>query len=172
MLVLIISICIVALDQITKLAIRDAFMLGQEKVIIPGLFSLRFVRNTGAAWGVFQGGTHWLVLFSFVMLGVLLVFRKHFFRPDLGSRLAMGLILGGILGNLIDRVHLSFVVDFLDFYIGSHHFPSFNVADSAICVGVGLYFIMHVLFEPDPPVDKQAVCLDADGSSEHPVTKA
>jgi len=149
MLVLAVSIGVVVLDQVTKLAVRSTFALGDEKILIPGFFSLRFVRNTGAAWGAFQGGTVWLILFSFVMLGVLLVFRRHFFHTDRISRLAMGLILGGILGNLVDRIHLGYVVDFLDFHITNHHFPAFNVADSAICVGVAVYFVIHMFFEPD-----------------------
>ena len=151
MLVLCLSFSIVLLDQCSKYAVRSVFMLGQARTVIPGFFDLQFVQNTGAAWGLLAGLNHWLILFSFVMLGVIVIFRRHFITKDLSSRLSLGLIIGGIAGNLLDRVRLSYVVDFLDFYVGRHHFPAFNVADASICVGVGLYVIFHVFHEPDVP---------------------
>jgi len=151
MLVLCLSFLIALIDQVSKHLVRSYFMLGQQHTVIPGFFDLRLIQNTGAAWGILSGLNHWLILFSFVMLAVIVLFRRHFFTTDLTSRIALGLIVGGITGNLLDRVRLSYVVDFLDFYVGRRHFPAFNVADAAICVGVGFYVIFHVIYEPDEP---------------------
>jgi len=146
---LLLSFSIALIDQLSKYAVRSCFMLGQQITIIPGFFDLRFIQNTGAAWGILSGLNHWLILFSVLMLGIIVFFRHHFFTRDPVSRIALGLIVGGITGNLLDRIRLSYVVDFLDFYVGRRHFPAFNVADAAICIGVGLYVIFHVIHEPD-----------------------
>ena len=97
--------------------------------------------NTGAAWSIFSGNNFWLAIFSVVALVFLWGFRKHFGVEDPLGRLALGLILGGVSGNLIDRVVHHHVVDFLQFYI-PFPFPAFNVADSGICGGVGLMFLL------------------------------
>ncbi|HEY8240202.1 MAG TPA: signal peptidase II, partial [Kiritimatiellia bacterium] len=115
--------------------------IGDGFAVIPGFFNLTFVTNTGAAWGIFGGQNHWLSAFSVVMLLVMVFFRRHFLNDTWDHKLALGLMIGGIIGNLLDRVRLGFVTDFLDFYIGQSHFPAFNIADSAICVGVGIYII-------------------------------
>jgi signal peptidase II len=144
MFVLWIGAAVALLDQATKHGIRSVFPLGGGVSVIEPFFDLRYVRNTGAAWGVFEGYNHWLVLISVAVL--LLLARHH--RSILGesrlSRLALAFMLGGIAGNLVDRVRLGFVVDFLDFHWNGHHFPAFNVADSAICVGVALYLLTTV----------------------------
>ncbi len=145
MLPLCIALAVTLSDQITKVLIRGNFALHESLPIIPGFFDLRYIQNTGAAWGMFAGGHLWLALLSVVMLVVILVFRRSFLTDSLIDRVCLGLIVGGIVGNLIDRVRLQYVVDFLDFYLGPHHFPAFNVADSAICVGVGLYIVSQVL---------------------------
>ena len=145
MLVLFLIAGLVILDQASKAAVRGRFLLGEGIALVPGLFDLHYVQNTGAAWGLFAGFSHWLVVVSIVMLVVLVVFRRSIMTDALIHRCASALMIGGIVGNLIDRVRLGYVVDFLDFYWlergGSHHFPAFNVADSAICVGVGLYIL-------------------------------
>jgi signal peptidase II len=145
MLVLCISFVLALLDQVTKHLARAALSLGEEIPVIPGFFSLRYVQNTGAAWGVFEGLNHWLVLLSAVALVALVVFRRHILTDTLPHRVAAGLMVGGIAGNLVDRVRLSFVVDFLDFYVGARHFPAFNLADAGISVGVGLYLISQYI---------------------------
>lgn len=148
MLILWVSFAIAVLDQFTKHFVQDRFHVGDYVEIIPRLFDLHYVRNTGAAWGMFAGFSHWLVLVSVVMLVVLVLFRRSIMTDSLIHRWATACMVGGIVGNLIDRVRLGFVVDFLDFYwlerIGPHHFPAFNVADSAICVGVGLYILTQL----------------------------
>lgn len=145
MLVLCASVAVAVLDQVSKSVIRANLFLSEDRPVIPHFFSLSHVRNTGAAWGMMQGLNHWLVLLSVVMLAVIVIFRRHFLTDSLVHRISMGLMLGGIAGNVIDRIRLGYVVDFLDFYWRGHHFPSFNVADSAICVGVSVYILTQVL---------------------------
>lgn len=129
------------LDQLAKFWVQSRFLYAEELRIVPGLFSLHYIRNTGAAWGMLSGWRYLLVFFSIAMLALILRQRRTMFYPHPGGRLAVGLLAGGIIGNLIDRVRLGYVVDFLDFYHGQWHFPAFNIADSAICVGVGLYLL-------------------------------
>jgi len=141
MLILALSFLIVLLDQLTKHLVRQQLALGEDVAVVSGLFSIRYVQNTGAAWGIFSGLSHWLVLLSVVILVLLLVFRRHFMSDTAVHRVATGLMIAGIVGNLVDRVRLGYVVDFLHFHWGGKSFPTFNVADSAICIGVGLYLV-------------------------------
>ncbi len=149
MLVLLLSAAIVILDQVTKHQVTLRFYLGESLPVIPGYFNLVHVRNTGAAWGMLGGYHVLLVALSFVVLVVLIVYRRSFLTDSLVHRLSLGMMIGGIIGNLLDRIRLQYVVDFLDFHWQTHHFPAFNVADSAICIGVGLY-MLSVLFAPKP----------------------
>ena len=145
MLILCLSFAVALLDQVTKHAIHTRFVVGDQATVMPGFFSLSHVRNTGAAWGILSGMSSWLVAFSVVMLVVVVFFRRSFVGDGFVGRMAAGLMIGGIVGNLIDRLRLGYVVDFLHFYWRSHAFPDFNVADSAICTGVGLYLLSQFL---------------------------
>ncbi len=151
MLALILGVAVALLDQITKQWVRSSFYPGEARPVIDGFFNLVFVRNTGAAWGMLGGLNAWLAIVSVVMLVLLVVFRRQMLSDTLAHRVALGFMIGGIVGNLCDRVKLQYVVDFLDFHWGVHHFPSFNVADSAICVGVGLY-VLSSFFLPSHPL--------------------
>ena len=141
MLVLAVGLAILVSDQITKQIVRYTFNLGESRPVIDGFFDLTYVRNPGAAWGMFRDFNGALVILSVVMLVLLVIFRKSFISDTRLHRLAFGLMIGGILGNLMDRIRLASVTDFLDFYIAGHHWPAFNIADSAICIGVGIYII-------------------------------
>jgi len=141
MLVLVLGILIALADQAVKYLIRFRFHAGESRIVVPGFFSLTYVRNTGAAWGLFDGANVALAFFSLVVLVAMTVFRRHFLGPARLQRTALGLMTGGILGNLFDRLRLGYVVDFLHFYRGNWHFPSFNIADAAICSGVFLYLL-------------------------------
>ncbi len=128
-------------DQITKALIDHNFSLGQKYPIIPGFFDLTYVTNKGAAWGIMQGQV-WLLLIIGILVGTAAVLFMRWLTEGWTERYwALFVILSGILGNSIDRVWRGEVVDFLDFYIGKHHWPAFNVADMAICIGLGIYFI-------------------------------
>ncbi len=142
MLVLILGLVVVTLDQLAKLWVRASLIYGGEpQAIIPGFFNLVYVRNEGAAWGMFGGQMPILIILSIVVLILLAVYHRKVLNPTFDHRIALGLMVGGICGNLIDRIRVGWVTDFLDFYIGPYHWPSFNVADSSICIAVGLYML-------------------------------
>jgi signal peptidase II len=139
-------------DQLTKLWILNSFSLYESLEIIPGFFSLTYLTNKGAAFGFLAGQTGAWRHYLFLMLGAvaLVVIVIAWSRMRHAHRLysiGLPLIGGGALGNLIDRVRYGSVVDFLDVYIGVHHWPAFNVADSAISIGVALFFIANILEE-------------------------
>ncbi len=140
--VALIAVAIAALDQFTKWVVVRFISPEETRVVIAGFFSLVNWRNTGAAWGIFQHYNLLLTVVSLLTVLVLWLFRHSFSLGRPGPRLALGLIAGGIVGNLIDRVRVGSVIDFLYFSIGRYHWPAFNVADSSICVGVGLYIIL------------------------------
>ncbi len=134
-------------DQSTKLLVLRYLDYAQEKDIVPGFFKLVHWGNTGAAWSLFRGNNAVLAAVAVAALVILFFARHHFDIHTLGGQISLGLIFGGILGNLTDRLRLNHVVDFLYFYVirrdgSTVGFPAFNVADSAICIGVGLLFIM------------------------------
>ena len=142
MIILLLGIAVVLGDQLSKEWIRAAHPLHESHAVVPGFFDLTHVQNTGAAWGMFSGNSLALALGALATLAALLVFRRRIFTPGRGGAVVAGLLTGGILGNLLDRVRLGYVTDFLDFYHGTWHFPAFNVADAAITAAC----ILHVLF--------------------------
>ena len=142
-----IALVVVALDQITKQIVLHFLGYNKEKVVIEGFFKFVLWGNTGAAWSLFRGNNALLALIAVVALFVLFFSRHHFDARSILGQLAFGLICGGILGNLIDRLWAKHVIDFLYFYLQQRDgteigFPAFNVADSAICTGVGLVFLL------------------------------
>ena len=146
---LLVALAVILLDQSSKEWVRGAFDLHESLPLVPGFFNLTYIRNTGAAWGLFSGQSLALSVLAVVMLAALVVFRRRLLPPGRIHRVALGLLCGGIVGNLFDRLRLDYVVDFLDFFHRGWHFPAFNVADSAICVGVGIY-VLGTLLAPAP----------------------
>lgn len=145
------AMLVIFLDQVTKLWVMTSFALYESKTIISGFFSLTFVTNAGAAFG-FLAGDHgpWRHIFFVVIAVVALVvlgFAIKHFCDRLPYVVAIGMIAGGAIGNLIDRLRYGSVVDFLDFYISGWHWPAFNVADSAITCGVGLFLLENFIAE-------------------------
>lgn len=149
-----VALFIVWLDQTTKLLVLRSLGYTQEKVIIGGFFKLVHWANTGAAWSLFRGNNGLLAWVALLALVVLFLSRHHFDSRTLLGQIAFGLIFGGIIGNLIDRIFRGHVIDFLYFYLqgrgGEIGFPAFNVADSAICTGVGLIFLITWRSERQP----------------------
>jgi signal peptidase II len=138
---------VIALDQLTKAILVASLIPGREREVIPGFFRLVHWGNTGAAWSMFSQHNFLLASIAAVAVVVLLLSRRHFDSHTLLGQVAFGLIFGGIVGNLIDRIRVHHVIDFLYFYIRQRDgseigFPAFNVADSAICTGVGLIFLL------------------------------
>ena len=148
LLTLLLMIVFVILDHITKyLIVKNASLIYHPISIIPGFFRIVSVRNTGAAFGMFHDNN--LILFLIAVTAfILLCFSYRTITEGWSERYyALGLILSGVIGNAIDRVIRHSVVDFLDFYYKNYHWPAFNVADSAICVGVFI-LILSFLFRP------------------------
>ena len=142
-----IAVLVIALDQLTKQLVLRFLGYAQEKVVIEGFFKFVHWGNTGAAWSLFRGNNELLAGVAIVALLVLFLSRHHFDSRTLLSQFAFGLIFGGIVGNLIDRLWAGHVIDFIYFYLQQRSgteigFPAFNVADSAICTGVGLVFLI------------------------------
>jgi signal peptidase II len=142
-----IALMVVGFDQLTKGVVLRLLGYAQEKIIVDGFFKFVHWGNTGAAWSLFRGNNNMLALVALVALVVLYLSRHHFDSRTLLGQIAFGLIFGGILGNLIDRVWRGHVIDFLYFYLQQRGgtelgFPAFNVADSAICTGVALVFML------------------------------
>lgn len=142
-----IAIGITFADQWTKQIVRDSFSLGESRAVIPAFLDWTYLRNTGAAWGMLSGRNTWLVLFSLSMLLTLIFFRRSFLNDSRSHRVALGCMIGGILGNLLDRIRAGYVTDFIDAHIAGRHWPAFNLADSAICVGVSIYLLSSFLAE-------------------------
>ena len=140
---------VITFDQVTKFVILNTMPLYHSITVIPGCFNIVHIHNPGGAFGVFatQSDTVrkilFLVISSFAACFVLYFYNR---TPRNYPLLASGfaLIFGGAIGNIIDRIYLGKVVDFLDFYIGPYHWPTFNVADSAITVGVGLLLFQYI----------------------------
>jgi signal peptidase II len=145
-----ITAVIVGLDWFTKQLVVARFSLHESKPIIDGFFNLVYVQNTGAAFGLGANAATSVVptlltvgaITIFVAVAVL-AFRSP--AADLRLQVGLHLILGGAIGNLADRLRLGYVIDFLDFFVTvggkARHWPAFNVADSAICVGIGLLML-------------------------------
>ena len=151
---IIIAGIVVILDQITKELIMNTLPVSRSLSIIPGFFNLTHVQNPGGAFGFLAQQSDLVRKFVFIFIsilaaGMVLWFYKK--TPESHPFLAAGfaLIFGGAVGNLIDRIRFGSVVDFLDVYAGSYHWPAFNVADSAITIGIAI-FVFHLLFREIP----------------------
>ena len=145
MLILLIGLAILFLDQLTKQAVRANLVYGDSIPVIDGFFNLVYVRNDGAAWNILAGHGIVLILISFGVMVALYWFRDQIIEGRKRNEILMGLLFGGIAGNLIDRIRFGWVTDFLDFEFGSYHYPSFNVADSAICIVFLIYLVFSFI---------------------------
>jgi signal peptidase II len=150
---LLVSLAVIVLDQWTKWLVEVHLPHHSSQPVIPGFFNLTHVRNTGVAFGLFAsdggGSGNWLL--TLLGLGALVAVGLYFWYTPSRDRVllaALALVVGGAIGNLIDRVSSGAVTDFLDVFVGLHHWPSFNVADSAISVGIVLMAIDS--FRPRP----------------------
>jgi signal peptidase II len=151
----IIAIIAFVLDQVTKSMIAarlpfGSYHPGARIEVIPGFLNFVHVGNTGAAWSMFSGMSLGLAVVAVGALTAIFVWRRALGLQHRGAQPAFGLLCGGILGNLVDRVRYGHVVDFVDVHFGSYVYPTFNVADSAICIGVFWY----VLWSLRQPVQK------------------
>jgi len=148
-----ISLIIITLDQLSKIWVLKNIALYNSIDIIQGFFRLFHIRNTGAVWGLLDRNnpTITLLLTIFSILALLLMYWI-FHKTDRACRLdliALSMIMGGAVGNILDRIRFGYVIDFIDLYYRSHHFPTFNVADSSLTVGVSI-LIFSILFKRCP----------------------
>ena len=146
---------IVVLDQLSKWWVSCVIASQQTIPIIPGFFNLVQVRNRGMAFGMLnRTGTDWqsyiLIAATLVAVGAILFWFAKIEEGSHGIVIGLSLVLGGAIGNLIDRIRLHEVIDFLDFQLGRHHWPAFNVADSAITVGT-IWLAVCLLFFSQAP---------------------
>jgi signal peptidase II len=142
-----IALVVFVFDQLTKQLVLRFLHQSEEIIVINGFFRLVHWENTGAAWSLFRDQNAILAIVSLLALLGLFLWRHHFDTKSLLGQTSLGLIFGGIAGNLADRLFIGHVVDFIRFYVHTRSgeevgFPAFNIADSAICVGVGLLFIL------------------------------
>lgn len=149
-------LAVVGIDQAAKWWVMAHFTLHESKVVIAGLFNFTYLTNNGAAFSILAGQpAMWRQLFFIGAAGAALAFiwiaQRSFGRNSVSYTLSLALIAGGAIGNLIDRIRYGFVVDFLDVYVGAYHWPAFNIADSAITIGVTLFIIKNLLFERQQP---------------------
>ena len=149
-------IVVLVADLYTKHLAQQMLVLGEPVEVIAGLFNFTLVYNPGAAFGLFGDLSPvvrrvTLATVSLIALCVIFRFLVHEAKDDAVSRVALVAVLGGALGNIVDRIRYDAVVDFLDFYWGSYHWPAFNIADSAICVGVAV-LVVRIIFAPKPEV--------------------
>ena len=160
---LLISVLVLAVDQLTKELVNRSLYLHETRIIIPNFFNLVHTRNSGAVFGFFQNGSSPLLprVLTLLSIAALVFIVVYFYRSSLHERMnlvGLSLILGGALGNILDRILRSSVVDFLEFYVGDFHWPAFNVADSAICIGIFLLIVrsMREGREVEPSTDATA----------------
>lgn len=140
----ILVIFILILDQITKLFITSNMNLYDSICMIKGFFSITYVQNTGAAWSILEGSMMFFYFITIVaVVGMLMFYKSN--ECDEISAWGIAMMLGGTLGNFLDRIRLQYVVDFLDFNIFGYDFPIFNVADIFLCLGVGVVLLSFIL---------------------------
>ena len=145
-------------DQWTKHVVQQRLPLYQRVEVIQGFFNVTHVRNSGGAFGIFGGdksglGGFLFVAVSVVAIGIIIFLFLKVKEGEGHLSLSLSLVLSGDMGNLIDRIRYGEVIDFLDFYVSSYHWPAFNIADTAICFGIGLMavellFKDHKLLKP------------------------
>jgi signal peptidase II len=147
---------IVVFDQLTKMIVDRTMPLYHSIPIVDGFFNLTYIRNTGAAFGLFAGSHEvfrlpFLIGVSILAIGFILVMLRRLRESEAGLAAALAFILGGAIGNLIDRIVYGEVIDFLDVYWSIYHWPAFNVADSFITIGVAITLFYLIKAKGDDP---------------------
>ncbi len=147
---------IVIVDQVTKAIVDRAMSLHDSIPIIDGFLNLTYIRNTGAAFGIFAGSHEvfrlpFLIGVSVLAIGFIVVMLRRLRDGETGLATALAFILGGAIGNLIDRIFYGEVIDFLDVYWSIYHWPAFNVADSFITIGVAITLFYLIKAKDDDP---------------------
>lgn len=158
-------LAIIALDQYTKYLIVHKMSLYQSIPVIEPFFYLTSHRNRGAAFGILQNQQTLFIVITLIVILFLIYYMIRHYRKEPGVIWAFSFILGGAIGNLIDRIRIREVVDFFHFQFNTYHFPIFNVADASICVGVGLMVILTFFTKEEPVEHEQSVGQQEEQSS-------
>ncbi|MFC7061281.1 signal peptidase II [Halobacillus seohaensis] len=132
---------IIILDQLTKWIVAQQMELRESIPVIENFFYITSHRNTGAAWGILQGQMWFFYIVTVIVVGVIIYYMNQYAKGSRFVGIALALLLAGAIGNFIDRLFRKEVVDFFDVYIGSYNYPIFNIADSALVIGVILVMI-------------------------------
>ncbi|MBC5635890.1 signal peptidase II [Ornithinibacillus sp. BX22] len=143
----ILAVFVIAVDQFTKYLVVKNMELYEQISIIDGFFSLTSHRNSGAAWGILEGKMWFFYIVTIIVIIGIIYYLQKFGKESKLFGIALGLILGGAIGNFIDRLFHQEVVDFFDFVIFGYDFPIFNIADSALTIGVIFVIIATILDE-------------------------
>ncbi|AAP10814.1 Lipoprotein signal peptidase [Bacillus cereus ATCC 14579] len=141
----VIALFVIAIDQISKWLIVKNMELGTSIPIIDNVLYITSHRNRGAAWGILENKMWFFYIITVVFVVFIVFYMKKYAKTDRLLGISLGLILGGAIGNFIDRVFRQEVVDFIHVYIFSYNYPVFNIADSALCIGVVLIIIQTLL---------------------------
>lgn len=163
---LLLALVVLILDQWSKWWVEGNITPGSPIRVIDGFLDLTLVKNSGVAFGLFpaRGEASGVILLTALGLLALGVVTAYFWKTPVDERLlltSLALILGGAVGNLVDRIAAGAVTDFIDVYVGTHHWHTFNVADSAISVGIGLMVLEIVRSRPAEPADEAALEVDS-----------
>ncbi|GAB4072399.1 signal peptidase II [Barrientosiimonas marina] len=140
----ILALVVIAVDQLTKWAVVKTMEMGDQITVIEHFFYLTSHRNSGAAWGILQGQMGLFYIITVIVVAGIIYFMQHYAKDSRLLAIALSVILGGAIGNFIDRLFRHEVVDFFDFIIFSYDYPIFNIADSALVVGVILVIIITI----------------------------
>lgn len=138
---------IIAIDQLTKWIVVRTMEIGERIPVIENFFYLTSHRNSGAAWGILEGQMMFFYIITVIFVIGAIYYMEKYAREDKLLAISLGLVLGGAIGNFIDRLLHQEVVDFFDFYLFGYNFPIFNVADSALTIGVILVIIATIFDE-------------------------
>ncbi len=149
-------VILLILDQATKYVIHTGMALHESIPVLPGFFNITYIRNPGAAFGFLAGASPTFRYVFFIgvtvaAIGLIIHYLRTYAAGDQLLTISLGMILSGAIGNLIDRVRFGEVIDFLDVYLGTTHWPAFNVADSAISVGAFILFFHLILQKKSAP---------------------
>lgn len=142
-----VALALLAADQLTKALVVERIPLGASVPVVGDVVVLWHVRNRGAAFSLFQGGMLLFLVVTLVALGMIVHFHRVFVERSLWLQALLGVILGGTLGNLVDRLRHGYVTDFVSVGIGTLRWPTFNVADSAIVIGIGTLVVVLMVLD-------------------------
>ncbi len=145
--VYVLAIIVIIFDQISKALIVSRMALGESIEMIENVFYITSHRNTGAAWGIFAGQMTFFYIITVIVVAFIIYYIQKYAKDSKTLGVGLGLVLGGAIGNFIDRLFRKEVVDFFDIYIGTYDYPIFNIADSALVTGVILIFAATILDE-------------------------